>query len=118
MIINSKNKHEFEKLDLHDAELLDINCDYRNQTVLISTMLNIPNQKSSMLNLMFKDISFFSISCQQSWGSGFYFFEASIDDSLENNVNLESDCSKIKFLIILNSGDQIKIESSCMKVYC
>ncbi|WP_239613521.1 hypothetical protein [Cohnella mopanensis] len=112
MRISSENKHLFEDLDLHDAELLDIKCDYRNKVVTVIAKLYLPEIQSQLIQLAFIDFSSFSISCEEPWGSGIYLLGATIVEIDGEGKDVDIEDSKIFIDVTLNSGDHIKIASS------
>ncbi|MWC27058.1 hypothetical protein [Paenibacillus sp. MMS18-CY102] len=112
MRVDSSNVNEFKDLDIHDAELIDINCNYQSHEVSISAILNIPKQKKQMIHFCFKEFSFFSISCEEPWGSGIYFFEATAKDAALESEILDGQYAKMNFEFLLNSGDRINITAS------
>lgn len=105
IIIEDFNKDLIGQLDLHDAEVSDVICNYANRLVKMPVILHSPNKDNVKALLEFKQVSFMDISFIEPWGAGYYINEITTNvipphDSLAGSFSLE---------ILLNSGDKIRV---------
>lgn len=95
---------KLQNINLHDAELLPIFCDYQNKIVIIN--LKLANKDNDVIKLTLNNFSNFSISNTSPWGEGIYV--ADFEVKKENN--------NLKIVIWLNSGDKIIVEAENIEI--
>lgn len=100
--ININSLQNEDNINLHDAELKDIYCNYNEKVVNITFILHNFIQKNTPINIQFFKVKELDVSIYEPWGGGFYINELTIENNQEMNENL-------KFLFLLNSGDKIII---------
>lgn len=118
MTISTFNKHTIYKiqdLNLHDAEIAKITCDYNMQRIEIPVKLCRDNNSYKEAVIIFEDVQYADISFYEPWGAGIYINEVNVNDGtdiinrlVEYQRNSESFCLSI----LLNSGDRINILTS------
>lgn len=105
-VINAENIDLLRNLNLHDAEVSDITCNYLNHQVDIPLKLHIPNVEPAEAIIKFDDVLRTDISYCEPWGAGFYVFEVTADKVSEDGY--------FQVSILLNSGDKINVVTSKM----
>ncbi|MRN53614.1 hypothetical protein [Paenibacillus monticola] len=107
--INKQTQHEIEKLNLHDAEIRDVICNYYEHKVSIPIKLNTNKNE-----LIFDEVLFIDVSLYEPWGAGMYINEFVIRESSEliTKYSPLQDSQALHFTILLNSGDNINIVAS------
>ena len=118
MTISTFNKHTIYKiqdLNLHDAEIAKITCDYNMHRIEIPVKLCRDNNSYKEAVIIFEDVQYADISFYEPWGAGIYINEVNVNDGtdiinrlVEYQRNSESFCLSI----LLNSGDRINILTS------
>jgi len=118
VIILTFNKHTIYKiqdLNLHDAEIAKITCDYNMHRIEIPVKLCRDNNSYKEAVIIFEDVQYADISFYEPWGAGIYINEVNVNDGtdiinrlVEYQRNSESFCLSI----LLNSGDRINILTS------
>jgi hypothetical protein len=116
--ISTFNKHTIYKiqdLNLHDAEIAKITCDYNMHRIEIPVKLCRDNNSYKEAVIIFEDVQYADISFYEPWGAGIYINEVNVNDGtdiinrlVEYQRNSESFCLSI----LLNSGDRINILTS------
>lgn len=120
MVFLNDTKYEIEKLNLHDAEITKVFCDYEQKKVEIPLKLNINADTGENAILLFEGVHYMEISLHEPWGAGIYLNEVSVSgctniSSHLNNCQPDDNCFCIS--ILLNSGDKINI-IALKVVYC
>ncbi|KRQ86778.1 hypothetical protein ABG79_01269 [Caloramator mitchellensis] len=116
MEITKKTKDRLRKLYLHDGEIKKIICDYDQHMIIIPISFIMKNNDKKFIELILDNVYYFDISMYEPWGEGIYISDIMInDDSLissrfEGRECIDNDC--FEFIIILNSGDKIRIITS------
>ena len=100
-------KGNIQKINLHDAEIRKIICDYDKGIVEIPIIMYGKKQFPAIL--IFENMRYIEINRMEPWGPGIYVFAVNID----NNACGDD----IKVNIVLNSGDYINIMALRM-IYC
>ncbi|ABN54207.1 MAG TPA: hypothetical protein DEF39_11140 [Hungateiclostridium thermocellum] len=118
MTISTFNKHTIYKiqdLNLHDAEIAKITCDYNMHRIEIPVKLCRDNNSYKEAVIIFEDVQYADISFYEPWGAGIYINEVNVNDGtdiinrlVEYQRNSESFCLSI----LLNSDDRINILTS------
>lgn len=103
IIISRKEKAEIQNINLQDAKVLKIICDYDEGTVQIPIIMAGKYQYPALLT--FEDILYLEFKRNKPWGPGRTIFEVSVDD-------VEDDYFRVA--ILLNSGEELKIIASKM----
>lgn len=103
IIISKETRTQIDKLELHDAEVSKIICDYDKGTLEMPIIIAEKDQYAALLK--FEDILHIEINRREPWGAGIYIFEVNVDDA-------EGDAFKVS--ILLNSGDEFNITASKM----
>jgi hypothetical protein len=106
-IIDFSNTKSITELNLHDAEIHEINCNYYDKTVLVPVVLHHPHKNNIRASMLFEDVSSMKVELTEPWGAGHYIVEVTIK---EMNTNLSS----FNFEILLNSGDKIIVNTRKM----
>jgi hypothetical protein len=97
-----------EKLNLHDAEVKDINCNYYDHFVQIPVVLSKTRRE-----LFFDEVRFMDVSLYEPWGAGMYINEITVKSESDMLLKYaQNDDSKLHFYILLNSGDSINVIAS------
>lgn len=109
------NKHTLgvaEEINLHDAEIKEVICNYYDHVV------RIPILKSKLIKeLIFREVMSIDISILEPWGAGMYIHEFSVKEDKQKITNYEkSDIKGLHFNILLNSGDNINITASVLEI--
>lgn len=91
-----------KNINFHDAEILNINCDYINERANIKIKLSYENAIVILECNKFKEIV---VNNKSPWGEGFYVVYLDIQKG--NFIRIE---------ILLNSGDKIYIEAESISL--
>lgn len=102
--LNYGNISEVRQLPIHDAELLDISCDYKNYAVHIYLSLDSPRKKNIKAQLSLFGVKLLNIPIDEPWGVGKYLNEVTGDMKEPQNINL-----LFNLKVLLNSGDEILV---------
>ncbi len=118
MIILTFNKytiHKIQDLNLHDAEIVKVSCDYNMHRIEIPVKVCKCGNNFTEAVIIFEGVDYADISFYEPWGAGIYVNEVSVNDGTEiinrlvdYQINNECFCLNI----LLNSGDKINILTS------
>ncbi len=92
------------QLPLHDAELLNIFCDYSNYVVKIKLKLDSPGKKNIETEMILLGVKLLNVPIDEPWGTGKYINEVTCCSKKTNSENCLFDLK-----IRLNSGDEILV---------
>jgi len=79
--ISTFNKHTIYKiqdLNLHDAEIAKITCDYNMHRIEIPVKLCRDNNSYKEAVIIFEDVQYADISFYEPWGAGIYINEVNV----------------------------------------
>lgn len=113
VIIENSSKNLLNTLDLHDAEINDIKCNYREHLVELPIVLHSPKKMNVNAKLVFESVVYFDICIVEPWGEGIYINEVKFIDNYSAIDKYQEfiDDKHFNLVFILNSGDQIHIVS-------
>lgn len=118
MIILTFDKHTIHKiqdLNLHDAEIVKVSCDYNMHRIEIPVKLYKCNNNCKEAVIIFEGVHYADISFYEPWGAGMYVNEVSVNDGtdiINRLVDYQTNNECFCLGILLNSGDKINILSS------
>lgn len=107
-IVSKQTLDNLGKINLHDAEIREVICNYYDHIVQIPIIIS-----KGKSELFFREVLFVDMSIYEPWGAGMYVHEL----TAQNESNLlrkyaHNDDSKLHFTILLNSGDSINVIAS------
>jgi len=116
LTFDKHTSYKIQDINLHDAEITKIYCDYDMHRIEIPLKLcNFYNNCKKEVLLIFEDVHYIDVSFYEPWGAGIYINEVKINDGSgiinrldEYKSNKECFCLSI----LLNSGDKINILAS------
>lgn len=103
-------------LELHDAEIVKISCDYNMR----NTDIQLKTDQNNEMFFRFSDVFYMEVNMCEPWGEGIYVFETEIYKAkdmkrkLGKRYNIKMINASL-FYILLNSGDEIIIVSKEFK---
>jgi len=103
IVISKKEKKEIQNIDLHNAKVAKIICDYDEGTVEIPIIMAGKYQYPALLK--FENILHIEVNRKKPWKTGINIFEVNVDDA-------EGEYFRVN--ILLNSGNEVKIIASKM----
>lgn len=117
MIFTKETKSKIENLDLHDAELIRIICDYNGKKIEIPVKLSDYPNGVRNAKLVFMNVQYECVSFLEPWGPGIYIYEIKVENDLSileqhSTCKIDENCFCVK--IIMNSGDEITVMASQM----
>lgn len=85
------------QLPLHDAELLNIVCDYRSYSVYIYLRLDTPKKSNVKARISLFGVKLLNIPIDEPWGVGIYINEVTCDTK---EMQIENSLFNLKLLLI------------------
>ena len=107
--------HKIQDLNLHDAEITKVFCDYNMHRIEIPVRLYKGKNSYKEVLIIFEDVHYVDISFYEPWGAGIYINEVSINDGtdiINRLVDYQTNNESFCLSILLNSGDKINILTS------
>ncbi|SDO04602.1 hypothetical protein SAMN04487897_107181 [Paenibacillus sp. yr247] len=115
IIFDKQSKHKVSDIDLHDAEVHEIFCNYTEHKIRVPLKLHNPTRGKVEAELNFEDVLFVDISLCEPWGAGFYINEIIVSNDtmfISKFDDPEKYINSIHLTILLNSGDKINVVAS------
>lgn len=105
MIYTVNNIEKFQKVELHDYELVSINVDYIGKRLRVFCK----NPKGLEVSIHVDKFYYLLVQGFEPWGEGFYIYSHQIlkELDLEKLENIDSSIFGVEILI--NSGDKVII---------
>jgi hypothetical protein len=103
IVISKEGIEEIQNINLHDAKVAKIICDYDEGTVEMPIIMDGKYQYPALLK--FENILHLDVYRKEPWGQGRYISTVNIND-------VEGEYFKVSML--LNSGDEVNIIASRM----
>lgn len=103
IIVSKKEIEEIRNINLHDAKISKIICDYDEGTVQMPIIMSEKHQYPALLT--FENILHLEVNRKEPWGAGVCIFEVNVDDA---------EGEHFRVCILLNSGDEVNIVASKM----
>ncbi|RYE38872.1 MAG: hypothetical protein EOP48_26455 [Sphingobacteriales bacterium] len=107
-LIKSKTILDRSTINLHDAALGEIICQYKNKLVSIIATSDQSEKKGWTERLDFSEVCHLTIPILEPWGEGYYINSVTKEDHSEQNEG------EFSIKILLNSGDEIIVRSSSL----
>ena len=115
MIFDKDTIHKILDLNLHDAEISKVTCDYNMHRIEIPVKFRKYNNSYKKIIIILEDVQYADISFYEPWGAGIYINEVNANDGTDIINRLDDYQSNNKSFclsILLNSGDRINILTS------
>lgn len=107
--------NKIHDVNLHDAEISKVTCDYNMHKIKIPLKLYGFNNSYKEAVIIFEDVHYTDISFYEPWGLGIYINEVNVSDGtdiINRLVDYKNNNESFCLSILLNSGDRINILSS------
>lgn len=104
MVIRNSNSNLVTQLDLHDAEIGEMICNYCSKTVRLSMVLHCRGKENVKAKLYFEGVSNIVMGLLEPWGEGFY-----VNEATTGPVSQEAPEGSFAVTLLLNSGDKIEL---------
>lgn len=95
--------YEFDDFNFHDAEILQIKCDYEQE--IVSVYLYILDEKRKFA-LQIKNFILLNVTNYNPWGDGIYIFDIH-QEILGNHLRID---------VLINSGDHLIVEGDSLVI--
>lgn len=106
--------HKIEDINLHDAEIVKVLCDYNMRRIEIPVK-QCENNNYKEVVIICEDVQYADISFYEPWGAGIYVNEVSVNDGtdiINRLVDYKANNGSFCLSLLLNSGDRINILTS------
>jgi hypothetical protein len=103
IVIIKEEKSKIKKINLHDAEIAKVICDYDKGIVEMPIIMAEKHLYAAILR--FENISYVEVNRMEPWGPGINISAVSVEDA---------DGNYFRVSILLNSGDEVNIITSKM----